>query len=184
MQYLQGELQARLVDVRSGRVLATSSARRERNLGQACDSDCRETALSPLFDTLLDEVVDDIAQHSGFDTLPIPPVKQQEEQDVRAWDLVLKGFTAQQQQALRPYLSIFSGYKSMTPMKDMGDQVHVVYRTTSAASKLYSNMQRMLSELGLEGTVVMLSDTKMVVSLTPSQRSLGSTHPADLHTWE
>jgi len=83
-----------------------------------------------------------------------------------AYNLVFDGFTPDEMMKIEEYLTIFSGYKTHRPGYTSATRAEVWYESSISSARLNRNIQRMLAELDLRGTVQFSGNTYTVQKIT------------------
>lgn len=92
--------------------------------------------------------------------------------------LVFEGFNEQQMEDVEAYLALFSGYQSMSYIAASQHFAQIQYIAAISRNKLHKNLNRVLSEMNLPGTVRLSGNTATIV------KGRASNTKDDLHSWE
>ena len=83
-----------------------------------------------------------------------------------AYNLVFDGFTPDEMLKIEEYMTIFSGYKTHRPGYSSNTRAEIWYESSIASARLNRNIQRMLAELDLRGTVQFSGNTFTLKKIT------------------
>ena len=89
-----------------------------------------------------------------------------------AFNLVFDGFAPADVMAMEEYLAVFSGYQSHRPVYVSSTRQEYWYQSRIPSAKLYRNLQKLLTQLGLRGMVQFSGSTFTVqqVNIAARQR--------------
>ncbi|MEG3766411.1 hypothetical protein [Alteromonas sp. 14N.309.X.WAT.G.H12] len=173
------------LSVNNGRVAGTYHVDGpQTNRDAQCARVCINAAIEETLLTLTGEVTEHILG-------TLPGAKGQVKSRVKAsapiapsapnavdFTLVFEGFNAQQMEDIDVYLPVFSGYQSMTYVASGYQFAQIQYIGAISRNKLHKNLNRVLSELGLTGTVRLSGNTATIVKGRVSDTK------DDLNSWE
>ncbi|MBU3020506.1 hypothetical protein [Aestuariibacter sp. A3R04] len=173
------------IEVGSGRVHGSFTAEGATQNGS---DNCPARCVNSLLVGSLTLVSDEVSEHI-LSTLPTSyvsktprrkspaPVKSDGPEAVE-FTLVFSGFNFQEMEDIERYLPVFSGYSHMRYVDSSQNYAEIHYVAAISRNKLTQNLNRVLSELDLNGRVRLTGNTANVMK---------STHNAkldDLHSWE
>lgn len=149
---------------------------------------CPARCVNGLLVSSLTLVSDEVSEHilstlpTGYksskprDKAPVP-VKSDGPEAVE-FTLVFSGFNFQEMEDIDSYLPIFSGYSHMRYVDSSQNYAEIHYVAAISRKKLTQNLNRVLSELNLNGSVMLTGNTAKII------KSTHNTKLDDLHSWE
>ena len=149
---LRVRLTARLLDAQSGRHFGNLEVSDIDNIHSRCDGPCYTEAVGDIARVLGREVADILAQK--LDVRFTRPVRNADSEGlVRGLTLTFENFGAVEMQDIEAYLPIFFGYRSHRPITSYYRHREIWYESSIKHVKLKRNLDRMLSELGMQARI-------------------------------
>jgi len=149
---LRVRVTARLLDAQSGRHLGNFEVSDLDTIHPRCDGPCYTEAVGDIARVLGREVADVLAQK--LDVRFTRPVRNIDSEGlVRGLTLTFDNFSIVEMQDIEGYLPIFSGYRSHRLITSFHRHKEIWYESSIKHAKLRRNLDRMLSELGMQARI-------------------------------
>lgn len=186
---ISGSVYGKTLALHSGRFKGAYTAKgRSINKDSDCNDYCVNSELGDSLQSAASELSAEILNsiHNANYTRNTNKDRQRSKQtpinnspNVVDYTLVLEGFTQQDIANIEEYLPIFSGYQRMRFSANRHQYAEIAYDSSISRNKLDKNLNRMLSEMNVNGAVKISGNTVTVVKTVDQ-----SSTKFDLDGWE
>lgn len=152
---------ARLMDASSGQHLGNFEVAEVAAIRPRCDGPCYTAAIGDVAQRLGRETASVLAQKLGV-RVSRNQLREEHTSAVRGLTLVFDDFSAAELLEIQEYLAIFSGYRSHRPIASFHRHAEIWYDSAISAAKLRRNLDRMLTEMGLQARIAFRGNTYMI----------------------